>query len=509
MARLLGFNKPKKEGGGAASSDQALRILEKSYLNRTPYGEFNTVDEVDGFLNALKGLPQTADVQEKVADLENKKLQISTKLDDILTEKNLFDNDLQEALSVAARNNYSNMKSLIGSYAAIYGDASEQYDSQVVARVSKRYGTTDSIPDETLAYRKEIEEKAKFYSQLFNAYNVRDPETGKVGMLNPDAFAVVVDTNPTNGSINKIDIIPSGKVDKNYMRTEVGMNVVEGVPGTALPMYLRTFDMGMTEGGRPLIGGQLGNIKFQGVTDAKEDEDVGGAGVGILKLQKKDVGFGSRLNFLSDTPAESVNRTLEKIQADGISLSDQSYKYDSNDVPNGTILKMGSRLFYNTNKPGEILEIAGKDGQEKFDNMNKYLQGIGKDPSAAANPYFVTKDFLYNGDGSYKVKGNIDQNYFSTQLPPTTQSTFNQGAPSVFGGAPESASAPAMATDSFFAGKTSTPSNVPVSSTAVNTPNKPDVQSDSSGGEASLGERVIDKGKSFFRNVYNKVVNAE
>ena len=476
MARLLGFQKTKSDTG-----DNTVRLLEKTYLNRTKYGEFNTVEEVDGFIGTLKGLPQSNTVQEKIADMENKKLQISTRLGDILSDKNVFDTDLQDALAGSAKNNFKNMKGLIGSYAAILGDAAERYDQEVVSNVMERYGTTSNIPAETLQYRKELNDRAKLYASLFNSYNVQDPSTGEIGMLNPDNFAVIVDTNPVNGSIQRLDIVPSGSVDKGYMRTEVGVNVIPNLPNKKLTVFLRTNDTGVTEDGKSIKGAQLGNISYQGTVDSTDDESLS---KGILKAEKQKVGFLNWANIFSDSREEKLNASIEQVRESGINFDSGAYQFDANNVPNDSVLKMGSRVFYSTGKDNEVLEISGKSAQEKQTNLDNYLKSVGKDSSKML-PYYVTKDYLYADDGSYKVKGKVDENYFT---PPQISEQSNQ-----FNNVPQrsqvdiAAQQPTEqpAEQSFFAGRT-------------NRPNKPEEPTESAGGAFSVKD-VVEKGKSFFR----------
>lgn len=488
MAKLLGFQKTKSED----NSDKILNLVTSSYLNRTKGGEFNTVEEVDGLLDTLKGMPQTLPVQQKIADLTNKKLQIAGKLEDILSQKNVFDMDLQQGLDTAAKNNFKDMKGLIGSYAAIYGDAADRYDQDVFSKVSEKYGTTGSIPDDTLKYRKELQDKAKFYASLFNAYNVKDPKTGEVGHLNADAYAVQLDTNPTNGSVTHLEIVPSGSVDdKNYLRTEVGVNVVDGLPNKKLPIYLRTFDGGLTSDGKTIRSAQLGNITYDSVPTQKKDEDIGGAGIGILKPQKEKAGFWNTVNIFNDSPEEKLNNSIDSIKKNGISLSSGAYKYDSNDVPNDAVLRMGNRTFYSTGKDGEVLEIKGANSQEKNDNLNKYLTGIGKDP-AKQLPYFVTRDYLVAPDGSSRVKGSVDANYFAPPVPPAPSSTFNTSSP-------QSSLPPAPSNIDSTGTALQAPEGMGFFSNRVNRESPPKTGTESASGKVSISD-VIEKGKSFFRS---------
>src|SRR3990167_4406393 len=477
MARLLGFQKT-----AAGDSAKVISLIEKSYLNQTTGGEFNTSEDVQGLIDIFSKLPQSTEVQLKVADLTNKKLQIEGKLNDILSQKNVFEMDLQKGLDNAAKNSLKNMRSLIGAYASIYGDAADRYDNEVLSDIAKRYGTTGTIPDETLKYRDTLNEKAKFYAELFNSYNTVDEKTGELGALDTSGIAVQIDTNPKNGSVNRIEIVPSGQVDpKTYMRTDVGLNVMDDLPNKKLPVYLRTNDVGVTADGKAIRGSNLGGITYE--EQISQTDGGGSRSAGFLTPKKESVGFFSKINFFSDTQEELKNNSINSIKANGLRFSSSAYNYDSQDIPNDNILKMGNRLFYSTSKDNQILEIAGKDSGEKIDNLNKYLTSIGKDPNKMS-PYFITRDYLTAPDGSSRVQGNVDANYFSPQSSPSQPTSFDT-----------SSSPPTIPTDegtppatSFFG-----------DALRVNRQNKPDTPSLESG-SGMFSSNLIEQGKSFFRN---------
>lgn len=476
MALLKGFQKTKPEG---ESTSKVLSLLEKSYLSHTDSGDFNTVEDVQGLIDTYKKLPQNIDVQLKIADLENKKIQLGGKLSDILSQKEVFDTQVQDGLDNAARNNFKNMKSLIGSYAAIYADADERYDAEVMSQIFKRYGTTGSIPESTLNYRKTLQEKAQFYAQLYNSYNVQDPVSGEIGLLNPEGIAVQIDTNPIDGSVQHIDIIPSGQIDdKNYMRTEFGLNVISDAPNKKLPTYLRVNDVERSADGKTIRGAMLGNVSYKEKMNSSDNGTETSAN--ILTPAKEKVGFLSKLNVFSDTPSEKLNNSLDSIKENGINFSSGAYKYDSQSVPNDSVLQMGSRLFYSTGKNGQILEIDGKDSNEKSDNLNKYMVGIGKDPKSIL-PYKITKDYLVTPDGGSRIQGKVDANYFSSPSLPKQSVPIDSGQ-SVQSNTPEASSTPATTT---FFGNRNNPTKPKEPVVSKSTPD------------------IIDQGNSFFRKVGN------
>ena len=477
MAKLLGFQKT----SSGADIAKTIQLIEKSYLNRTTGGEFNNTEEVQGLIDVFSKLPKSQEVEIKLADLKNKQLQIQGKLTDILSQKNVFEMDLRQGLDNAAQNNFKDMRSLIGSYAAIYGDAADRYDGEVLSDIAKRYGTTGNIPDETLKYRNTLNEKAKFYAELFNSYNMVDERTGELGSLDTSGIAVQLDTNPTTGAVSHLEIVPSSEVDnKTYLRTDVGLNVMDNLPNKKIPVYMRTNPVAVTADGKQIRGGKLGNIDFEETMNSTDG--IGTQTAGILSPKRQGTGF-SGLNPFYQSPEEKLNESIDSIKQNGVRFSNDTYRYDSQDIPNDNILKMGNRLFYSTAKDGEVLEIDGKDLNEKADNLNKYLRGIGKEPEKMA-PYFITRDYLNAPDGGSRVKGKIDQNYFATPSAPSQPTSFTTVAPT--GGAIQQPTP--VEPSSFFADN----------SLRVNRQNKPD---EPAVGDQSkyFGQDLIDKGMSFFR----------
>jgi len=479
MAKLIGFRKTKSE------ATNILDVVEKSYLNRTQYGEFNTVEEVDGLVNVLKGLPQTLDVQERIAGLENKKLQISAKLGDLLMEKGVFDTDLNEALTNATKNNLSNPKQIIGSYAAIYGDAAERYETEVFSKIFKRYGTANTIPQEVLDYRKQLNDKAKLYGSVFNSYNFIDPDTNEIGMLNPEGFGIVVDTNPATGRISRMELVPSGEIKRDaYMRTDTPLQMIPGAPAKKIPTWIRTFDGGMSDFGKPIRSAVLGEFIYSGVDTAGKKDDLGGLVLGQLKIQKEEEGILRRLGRIPVPKwfgweermfGREPELTVDTMRNDGVNL--KNFQFDSTDVPDGSVLQMGGRLFYSTDKKDEVFEIGGKD---KNETLRRYLQSVGKDPNSANVPYFVDRNYFAAPDGSSRIKGTIDDKFFNPPAPSIPPAIESPRAPVEISPEPV-VEEPA----GFFAQRT-------------NRLNVPEESRETIGGLPSASD-IVEKGKSFFR----------
>jgi len=496
MPRLIGFQytkKPVTSGGtsGGASSDQLLRIAEKAYLNQTRYGEYGTVEDVQGFIDRLEKLPQTPDIIEKVADLRNKALQLESKKDDILQQKNIFDYNLQVQLDEAARNNIKYPKSLIQEYARIYGEADANYDDQVLSHITQKYGTKGEIPNDVLNTRRDLKEKATWYSTIINAYN-------RYGKLDTKGYAFQIDTNPTNGNIVHVNIVPSGEVDKsNYMRANVGVKVSDDMPEANIPMYLRTNDIGRTEDGMTVKGALLGNLMY------KEGIDVSGSrsrSLNELQLEKDKIGLRDTLSFWSNSEKEARNKAIDQINSNGVDFSTGDYKYDNLDIPKNSVVSVGKRLFYNTDK-GDLLEISGKTNEEKQQNLSGYFSANQLDLKNIL-PYTTTSDYLKSVDDTPRIKGKIDENYLK---PATTIQPKWGGIQPVRTQIQETSTSK---NDGFFTKipspikdieKRINPNPIEDINNRINRLNKPETSPITSQGETSMND-LIESGKSFFRN---------
>lgn len=488
MRPLLGF----REARTTASEQNIIDLVVKSHLNRTQHGEFNTTQEVDVAINALKQLPQTVNVQERILDLENIRIRISSNLESIMMDKDVFDTELEEALANAARSQFQNPRQMIGSYAAILGDAHERFDSEVLAKIHERGGATDGIPADIMEYRNRLDERTRLYTSIFNSYNFVDQDTNELGTLSPDAFAFVIDTNPADGSIRRIDIVPSGEVDKNtYMRTDISTQMMGAMPAKRLPIYLRTFDGGLTDFHQPVRSAVLGDFTFSGVNTANRGDDLGPIGIGELKIQAEGEGlirglgrtitptwFGLEENLMG----RSQPRLVGRIREEGINLKNLQFNNDV--IPQGAIVKMGSRVFYSSDQENEMFEISGRTRAERMENARKHLQNIGKDPILADTPHFIHRSSLMSPDGHSRVKGKIDENFLappSPSTPPPLPGAVQQASPQA---AHFARTEPVPLEEGQIVGPSRPPSLIEPRESVRGFPSVPD---------------VIQKGASFFR----------
>lgn len=476
MAQLQGFQK--RSGTGAASSDQMIRILEKTYLNRTEGGEFSNESEVQGLIDALGKMPQTPDVMEKVADLENKKLGMKSKFEDITNSKALFEDNLNDALRLEARNNYKDMGMLIGNYMNVYADAEERIDTYINDNVYKRYGSSATVPQELIDLKNSIKEKARYYSTLTAL--ISTPEG--IGSLNAEGLAVQVQTNPLTGNIISLDVVPRGEVDaKSYMETDIKAKI-DGTQPLAVPIYVNASNDKVTPSGVQTKFGRLGSMEFRGadkLTGSKDEiktqeKDLEGYGIGKLAAQNENVSMWAWLNPFYDSPEEKAKKGLDSARTEGMTFND--FNFDGNDIPPKSMVRKGNRLYFQQEN-GDVSEFDGADYREKAENAKKYLTQVGLDPNKVGAPLYADDVYFVAPDGSSRIKEKIGADYFAPQLPPT------QGA-SVFT-APTSTST-----------ASSTPENPNLLSSFFGNTNRPDMPNTQM---KTTTPSFIDKAQSFFK----------
>lgn len=492
MSKLFTLHRSKPESGTVKDiQEKYITLAEQAYLNKTNRGQFDTTDDVQGMINILQGIPgaqNSVSVQTKIAELNNKALQFESKKNDKLNAKENYDSKLKSQLQKDASGNYKNLGSLISAYASTYNDYANAFDENVIVPASKRYGSDDTVDDATLKYRNDLMKKAEYYSKLFNLYNSN--------FLNPSAYAVVIDTNPANGTIISLDIVPNkpatekdsfGVDESKFMMTDIPVN---GLAGNQFPMYLSANNAGKTKDGKLIKKAQFGNKTFEALGSKSSAEGTEDQSVGILKIKKENVPWQDSAFIFNQSEVEQRNTALKELSTSGLDLSKSTdINFDSNDIPNGSVLKMGSRLFYQPKNSDKILELDGKDENEKKTNLESFLKSSNID-SEKITRYQITSSYLKDDSGSSKVDSKkVNSSYFepagsipqSTLGKPTAQQmkerldSFEQGQ-----------SSPEEQGEGFFTNR-------------VNRQKKPSQPKESSGGKSSVND-VIDKGNSFFRS---------
>ena len=416
MAKILGF----KKSSGGASPEQMIRIMEKTYLNRTATGEFSNESDVQGFLEVLNKMPQTPEVMEKVADLENTRLKILSKQDDILNSKYVFEDNLNDALRLDARNSYKNLPQLVSDYANNYANAEEEIDQYINTNIYARYGTSAPIPDDLIKLKNKIKDKVQFYGSLTLALATPEGQA----RLNTEGLAVQIKTNPVNGNIISLDVLPSGQVDSHFMRTDIKAKVSEDT-SLSIPIFINPEKGQTTTDGSQTTYAKLGSVQLKGTSKAvKGDEDILAFGAGELKAQNEETTMWDWFKFgdaqVLEDEREGTNRGIDAAKTTGMTFNNLSF--DGNDIAPGSIVRKGSRLYYQ-HENGDVSEFDGKDLTERKSNAQKYLLQTGDDSTKVDFPDYVDDTYFINSDGKYKVKDKIGADYFSPASPSNTGSS--------------------------------------------------------------------------------------
>ena len=478
--RLTGFIATPKKGTTADSKDM-VDIVEKTLIkNNTAYGEVNNPSEADKVIEGLRKLPQSLYVQDKVLTWENKRAELSGKIQENVSSLEMFKSGTESQLKNIAQVSYTDIKGkLIPSYASFYTDQAAAFEDMLQEKLSVRGG---GLSAEELAYRKTLNDKANFYNSLANAY-IWPNEEGKLGAgLNSESIAVMVDTNPATGKINNVEIVPADGSDprfKDYMATDIKAKVSPNGDAENIPMFLRPSKT--VVGGQVTLTSRLGDKVFQ--ADVKNDTEEG-LSKNVLKFQAE--GKPGR-NFVEKFfRMGSAGDVKEEVQNSGFSFDNTTF--DSYDIPENSIVKIGAKTYIQPAQ-GQLYEIGGKTAEEKEANIGKFLSQSGGLTKDDLKVYYANRDFVYNPDGTSKTKAVIDDNFFKVgdgTLPGGTQSSIMSPPPPP---APtnvvdDSALAPQGGeAQSFFQAK-----NRPTGITAA---------------PARTANDLIEKGKGFFRSVFS------
>lgn len=486
MAKLLGFQKPTpKKAGAGGLTDQTVRILEKTYLNRTGTGEFTNAEQIDGLLHELKKLPQNENVLEKVVDLENKKLQFKNKLTDIGNSKALLEDNLNDALRVAAKSNYQDPKSLVAEYMNVYSAYEEQIDQYISDNITKKYGTATAIPDEYIQLKNKIKDKSRYYGSLSAMF-----ASGDVEGINPDVLAVKLETNPLTGKIISADVIPKSELSKEFMATDIKTKISDGL---SVPIYINSQDAGM-EGKTKLKTARLGSVNFKGstkvLTDGSTEEKALGdtVGMGVLNAQNKPTSMWDIFKFgdaqAKEDQNENTNTAIDQWKTDGVTLD--QFSFDGNDYGPGSVVRKGSNIYYQEDD-GSLSMFEGNDLNERKQNAKKYLLDRQQDPAVVDRTGYVDDTYFVAPNGESRIKNRIGANYTAVQAPtsPTTN-VFSSSTPQI-------EDPNTLSTSSSFFGNRTNRQNKPdanikgASSTAIET-------------GAATSTSLIDKAMGFFKN---------
>jgi hypothetical protein len=481
-------------------------IIEKTAINRTAYGRVNTVQDAQTVIEALRAAPQTLYTQEKILDYENKKEQLVASAQDMMMSKDNFQETVQSKLKEAAKNNINNPRQMMAEYAQIYSEYADAYDGYIEDKVLNQYGSDTKLPADVVNFGTQLREQASFHAGLYNAYNFADSQ-GRLGAnafgdsLDTNAVAMVVQTNPMTGKISNVQYVPANQVPDGFMRTDIQSNVygseeAGGVGQNKLPVFVQANEVPDGKGGVTLQA-RLGSLKFSG-----QKKGEGGSAT-ILEIQNIP-------GWFNDAPINSVRK-------DGLYLNDQSFTFDKHDIPNQSLVRAGSKTFFQGGDGG-LYEIKGADDSERQANLDAYYRKWNVNP-ANVRTFFADKTYLSKDDGTPRVTGIIDKS--TTQVDPS----LSPAGISTGGSIPMSAGQGQTRgnglgiADAFFAAANPVMAPATLATRALgqeaadgissffgvkNRPSSPDEPVTSRAGNISAPD-VVEAGKSFFRGVGQKL----
>lgn len=484
MAILFGARTNK--GERKDTEQQIVSLALKKITAQTTAGEFSNVSEIDAAIKSLSNLPPSVELEGAVADLEAKKRQFEVRRDDMQNSEGIFRDNLNDALKEGASNNFGSIDALVFEYANIYNDAEERLDSFINENVYKRYGSAAQPSEGLLNLKKEIKEKSRYYSTL--QFALSDPT--QYANIDTESLGIAVRTNPVTRKIVSVDVLPISEIPKDMMKTDIKSKYadVEGAPASNI--WVNTVDLGYDESGKvKMKRGVLGSVDFQGksrpITVGGDVEEGG-----FLEAQRKNTTWFDWFKFGAaqeeEDRNEQTNDWISAAKTNGVNLA--QFSFDGNDIPDGSVVRKGNRLYYQM-KGGDVVEFSGSDLKSRAETAKKYLETIGENPNKLNAPAWVD-DTYFVQDGRSRVKSVVNED---TLKAPTAESKPMSSLQDM--GSEFTALGATIPPASFF----SDPNRVKTAGARVNRPTKPEAPTDSVEG-MTIAAKVIDKGRSFFRN---------
>lgn len=393
--KLLGIKKyiPTK-----SATTEAIRMAE-NYI-KTHTDEEGKISDPQVYYEAIGVLAPFGDdlrIANKIADYKNKALKLENKIEEAENDRILFKSRLKTAIMEATKENIEDPRGLIFKLATTYGRALEEYEEKILGEAFKNLPKGQKIPQSLLDDFDELDKQTRFLMDLSNSYVTVDPVTELAGPANPDAYGVLVKTNPQTGAIVNLDIQEITSLDKapsGYVRTDSRFG--------RIPIYLNFYD----EAGKTY--GRLGNFKFSG--DKEEYTSVAGEVKERTVLKGEGDILGGFEAFI-----ERQIRKIGKETGKGILQEQQEFPlssipFDFFQIPAESVVvdNRGDYFFLDRSM---ILWRA-----ENKEILKRFLRENGKDPEleVEGKPYLAHPDFITQ---YYKVDENgksnlIDESFF-------------------------------------------------------------------------------------------------
>lgn len=492
---LLSFRQPKKSPSdtGEFTDAQTVSYYRKLFLAQSG-GSFRNSSDINAYVQALQSLPQTPELMIEIADMQGQALQMDNTQQQVFNSVAYLEDSLKDDLSSSLRSSGSDLNLVLSNQAIIYSEYLDKMD-QFASDTLENYGANTQLDENFYKLKDEIEQKAEYLTNL--SAQINNPELA--GGFDPETVSLQVTTNPSNGTITGISFTPRGKVESGYVETDVRFRVNDIVG--AIPMSINAIENGSTPDGTQRRMARLGDMKLFGTFSRSAKNDSGlDSEYGLYELKAQDTAGWSPF---STTPVEAGREN-------GFNIGD--FRIDSNDIASNIFVRRGSRLFF-TQKDGTLLEFSGASYREKTENAISWMKSMGYSNSEQAYyPQAISADYLNMPDGQGGSSSRIlpftpglptsRSSMDPTTAPPAeqtmplqqTQSTESQGFFSSGQSSESAAFTPGQPAQS--SAQSTLQSAVPgFFANRVNRQNKPDQPKSSFVGD------IIDKGKSFFRNL--------
>lgn len=394
MAKLFGFKKLIKGSSGSVID------LAENYV-KSNMDEFGGISDPAVYRSAMKILKPKSydlDVANKILQYESNARKLESSIQDAVFDKSTQEFFLNEAMLEAVAGNYENPQNMVFRIADLFNAAKDNFDTEVLPKVIKRLGAGQQIPSEVNSWRDELTEKSNMFSQLANSYRSVDEKTNLPGPANPDVFGWFIKTNPSTGRIVNIELKTVDSVDK----APTGFAKTNSRYGR-LPVYLNFFPEDEDKKAR------LGANEF------KFDSDKN-----ILKRDKAD-----KVPFFPDAIARAFvafgPETFkgEKQKEEEINL--QGVSFDMLDIPLDSVTKDGRGNYHYFDRNGKLWRAKDKDLLSRYlKEINRPLKGEDIDNEL----FLVNSDFIRSMSPVDEEERVINENFFETPVPPTSQSNI-------------------------------------------------------------------------------------
>jgi len=389
MATLLGIKKYIPTSNISTDSIRQAENYIKTHTDET--GQVSDSQVYNNAISILAPLSDDLQVANKIADYKNKAAQLDTKVENAENDLNMFKYKLDASIMDVTKDSKGDAQSLVFSIANKYQIALDEFNDVILDKVLSSIPKGQKVPQTILDYKDELSGKVKTMTDLANSYLIQDPKTKLNGPTTPDAYGVLIKTNPQTGAIVNFDIQEVNSMDKvagGYTKTNARYG--------RLPIYLNTYT------DKRMIKGNLGGIEF---VSAKEDVEVGGTTVGKNILMGKfgeeagGIGVGAWLSRMVGSIGEGTKVGLKEQQQE-FNLAAIPFDYYS--IPANSVVKDGKGNYYWLDNGFKLYKAKDRD------ILQRYLQSIGQGSYDVNNSFLAHPDFISQ---YYKVDKNGNENY--------------------------------------------------------------------------------------------------